>query len=205
MVRIKICGITKLEDALFSVESGAHALGFVFYRKSKRYIDAESAHGIISQLPPFVTTVGVFVNEEKEMIGRIRDISGVDLVQLHGDEDPDFCNDLGMNYIKACRVSDRRKLDDIGYYNTRLILLDNHSEDSYGGTGEVFNWDLVKGFNFRNKRIILSGGLNPFNVKEAIKIIKPDAVDVSSGVESGPGQKDREKIKKFIEAVKNEN
>ncbi len=205
MVRIKICGITNIEDALFSVERGAHALGFVFYKNSKRYIDAESTHGIISRLPPFVTTVGVFVNEDMETIRKIKGITGIDLVQLHGDETPAFCNDLGMNYIKACRVSDRSKLDEIGYYNTNLILLDSHSKDGYGGTGEVFDWDLIKEVNFKNKRIILSGGLNPFNVKEAVGKIRPDAVDVSSGVESKPGRKDREKIKKFIEAVKNEN
>lgn len=205
MVRVKICGITNIEDALFSAQQGADALGFIFYRKSSRYIDPSEARAIISELPPFITTVGVFVNEEKEEILNCRTISGIDIVQLHGDEDPEFCNALEMTYIKACRVSGVSELDRLRYYNTNLILLDNHSEDSYGGTGETFNWEIARGYNYMNKSIILSGGLNPLNVKNAVRLLGPDAVDVSSGVESGPGKKDHKKIRQFIEAVKDEN
>lgn len=205
MVRVKICGITNMDDALCSIDAGADALGFVFHRSSGRYIDPEKAYGIISNLPPFVTTVGVFVNQDRDTIRSFRRISGIDTVQLHGNEDQDFCNNLGMNYIKAFRVKDRSSLDRIWYYNTNLVLLDSHSEDNYGGTGESFKWELVSGYNFKNKRFILSGGLNPSNVGQAVSFLHPDAVDVSSGVESRPGKKDHNKIKKFIEAVKNEN
>lgn len=205
MVTVKICGITKAEDALYSVEHGANALGFVFYEKSKRFITPEKAGVIISEIPPFITTVGVFVNTGSDEIRRYKDISGIDIVQLHGDEDHNFCNQLGINHMKAIRVSGRRDLDSVKYYNTGLILLDNYSQQGYGGTGSTFDWEIIRDFDFGDKRIILSGGLNPDNINGAIRAINPDAVDVSSGVESQPGIKDHKKIKDFLEAVKNEN
>ena len=205
MVRVKICGITRSEDAIDAAYLGADALGFVFYSGSKRYIDPGAASKIIKSLPPFITPVGVFVNEDKKRIQEVKSVSGIDLVQIHGDEDPDFCNSLGMKYIKACRVTDRDSLENIRYYNTSFILLDSHSEDSYGGTGRTFNWKDASSYNFFGKSIILSGGLNSDNVRNAINLVNPYAVDVSSGVESAPGIKDHTKLKDFIEAIKNEN
>jgi len=205
MVRVKICGITNPDDAVFAAEAGADALGFVFYRNSRRFIEPEKVADIISILPPFTKSVGVFVDADIEQIRSYTDLSGVDIVQLHGNETPDFCNGLGMNHIKAVRIVDRKSLQELKYYKTNLILLDNYSNESFGGTGDSFNWDEVIGYNFDNKKIILSGGLKPENVKKAINILKPDAVDVSSGVENSPGIKNHDKIKKFIQAVRNEN
>jgi phosphoribosylanthranilate isomerase len=203
MTRIKICGITNLEDALLAVDLGADALGFVFYKESKRYIKPEEAYRIISKLPPFVSTIGVFVNQELDEIKEIKEKAGFDTIQLHGDESPDFCKKLGERLIKAIRVKDSINLEEIESYPAQAILLDTYSTKSYGGTGESFRWEILKDLN-TSKRIILSGGLTPENAARAIRIANPYAVDVSSGVEEYPGKKDPEKLKKFIEAVRNE-
>lgn len=205
MVRIKICGITNPEDALCCAESGADAIGFVFYEKSSRYIEPERVSRIVSGLPPFLTTVGVFVNESTERIMEVKAISGVDIVQLHGDETPAFCDSIVSRHIKSIRVRDKAEIDTMHDYTTNLILLDSFSGDEYGGTGNVFDWEFLKGYNFGTKKIILSGGLNSDNVAHAVKYITPWAVDVSSGVERSLGLKDHTKIKNFIEAIKNED
>ncbi|MER3445310.1 MAG: phosphoribosylanthranilate isomerase [Candidatus Dadabacteria bacterium] len=203
MVKIKICGITNEEDALLAVELGADAIGFIFYKESKRYIRPERAHEIISKLPPFITTVGVFVNQDLDEIKNIKEESGFDLFQLHGDESPVLCKRLGRGVIKTIRVREDINPEEIESFPVPVILLDTYSTKGYGGTGESFRWEILKGLN-ASKRIILSGGLSPENVSRAIRIVNPYGVDVSSGVEDYPGKKNPERLKKFIEAVRNE-
>ena len=203
MVRIKICGITNVEDALLSVDLGANALGFVFYKGSKRYIEPDNAKSIISKLPPFVTTVGVFANQELDELKKIKEKAGFDAFQLHGDESPDFCMKLEGKIIKAIRIKESIDPKEVESYSAQAILFDNYSAEAYGGTGETFRWEILKGFD-TSKKIILSGGLTPENVAQAISIVNPYAVDVSTGVEEIPGKKDPGKLKKFIEAARNE-
>jgi phosphoribosylanthranilate isomerase len=201
MVRVKICGITSLEDALAAVHAGADARGFVFWKKSPRYVDVEEAAGIIKGLPPFVTTVGVFVNEAEDVIRGIVRKTGLDRIQLHGDEPPEFVKALGPGVIKAIRVRDEEDVRRIGGYDASAYLLDTFTEGMPGGTGKTFDWDLAvraKGYG----RIILSGGLNTDNVVEAIEKVAPYGVDVSSGVEFTPGKKDPEKVRAFVRLAK---
>jgi len=202
-VRVKICGITNLEDALFAVEAGADALGFVFYGNSPRYISPKDARSVISELPPFVTTVGVFVDEEA---GRVREIAagaGLGVVQLHGSERPDYCANMGLSVIKALRVREERDILEMASYNVAAFLLDTYKKGQMGGTGEVFDWDVaVKAVGEGKRPVILSGGLSPDNVAGAVNKVRPYAVDVSSGVESKPGVKDRELVRFFIREAK---
>lgn len=202
MTKVKICGITNLDDALKAVELGADALGFVFYSKSERYIDPQEASEIVSKVPPFVTKVGVFVNEDSDTVRSIKNQTEIDLLQIHGDETPEYCHRLGERMIKAFRIKDSESFKEIANYNTDLVLLDAFSDSEYGGTGDVFHWQLLNKAQLKDKYVILSGGLDNENVSEAIRIVKPYAVDVSSGVEEYPGKKDPGKLKKFIEAVK---
>lgn len=202
--KIKICGITNLEDALIAANSGADALGFIFYKESKRYVDPEVVKGVISALPPFITTVGVFVNQSVDEISEIKDVTGINMAQLHGDETPEFASSLPLEVIKAIRFKDKSDLERVAQYSAQAILFDTYSDTEYGGTGRSLDWGILKDLSLP-KKIILSGGLNPGNVAEAAKIVKPYAVDVSSGVEAEPGKKDHKKIKEFIEAIKNGN
>ncbi len=202
MIRVKICGITNIEDALAAVDYGADALGFVFYQKSPRYVVPEMVREIIAQLPPFVSTVGVFANETPEKIKEILKFSGIDILQLHGDEPPDTCY-IWHRVIKALRVRDFADLKPLEVCRVSSFLLDTYSAESYGGTGQVFNWDIaVEAKKFG--RIILSGGLNPDNIEKAVRYAKPYAVDVSSGIEieEEKGKKDLKKMKVFIERAK---
>ena len=205
MTKIKICGITNLNDALDAVRLGADALGFVFYPGSKRYIEPVKAKEIADSLPPFVKKVGVFSNEKADVVREISGMVNLDLLQIHGDETPGYCDSLDSPYIKAFRLKDENTLGEVNQYNTNYILFDTYSADEYGGTGRAFDWDILKNHPFENKYVILSGGLNPGNIKEAVNLLQPYAVDVSSGVEESPGKKDIGKIKKFIEAVRNGN
>lgn len=191
--RLKICGITRLEDALLAASLGAHALGFIFYPKSPRYIAPQQAREIIKKLPPFVQTVGVFVNEMGEKIKDIVKFCGLDLIQLHGDEPPAFCEDLGLPCIKAFRIKDESSLNLLASYKNKVkgFLLDTYKKGQAGGTGETFNWELVLQAKKYSTPIILAGGLNPANVEVAIKTAQPYALDVNSGIESAPGIKDR--------------
>jgi len=202
MVRVKVCGITNAVDALRAVELGADALGFIFYKGSKRYIDPREASRIISSLPPFVFSVGVFVNQAADEIKEAAEVSGIDTVQLHGDETPEFCALLPYKLIKAVRVKDTVNTEEVELYPVRAILFDKHTDEMYGGTGTSFDWGVLTGIN-TSKKVILSGGLTPENVSRAIEIVKPYGVDVSTGVEDSPGKKNHIKMRKFIEAVKN--
>ncbi len=200
MIRVKICGITNVEDALSAVDYGADALGFVFFEKSPRYITPDKAREIISHLPPFITTVGVFVNEEAARIKEIMGIAGVNILQLHGDEKPDACN-ICHRAIKALRVKNFTDLKPLENYRCSAFLLDTYSPDSFGGTGQIFNWDIAVEAK-RFGRIILSGGLNPDNIEKAVMYVRPYAVDVSSGIEEDKGKKDLKKMRTFIEKAK---
>lgn len=213
MTRVKICGITNLEDALYAAECGADALGFIFYPKSLRFVEITRAKKIISNLPPFITTVGVFVNQDLEDVIKTVYNCKLDAVQLHGDESPDYCSKIplsspfnkggvgGIKLIKAIRVRDEDSLKKMADYRVDAFLLDSHSENNYGGTGKIFNWDIaVKAKEYG--RTILSGGLTPDNIKEAIEKVKPYGVDVSSGVEEKAGKKDRKKVREFISVVR---
>jgi phosphoribosylanthranilate isomerase len=188
MIRIKICGITFLEDAMAAVEYGADAIGFVFYPKSPRTITPEKAKTIVSALPPFVTTVGVFVNEKKTEIERIASYVGLNIIQLHGSESPEDCN-LSKKVIKAIRAKDFTELELLNYYKkASAFLLDTYSSNALGGTGKVFNWDIAVEAK-RFGRIILAGGLTPENVEEAIRYVQPYGVDVATGVEGNTREK----------------
>jgi phosphoribosylanthranilate isomerase len=201
MVRIKICGITSIEDAMVAVEAGADALGFVFYEKSPRYINPVRAAEIILRLPPFIQTVGLFVNEDAEKINWTADYCGLDLVQLHGDESPEDCLEVNRRVIKAFRVQNIVSIEPLNKFQVSGYLLDAWCPDCYGGTGRTFNWELAEAAR-KFGPIILAGGLSPDNIAEAIASVNPYGVDVSSGVESAPGKKDAALIKKFIRIVK---
>jgi phosphoribosylanthranilate isomerase len=201
MVKVKICGITNPEDALMAVEAGADALGFVFFPGSPRYISPERAEVIIRRLPPFVQTVGLFINEEPATVNRIADQCGLDLVQLHGEETPEYCTAVKRRIIKAFRVRDASSLDDMADYRVAACLLDAWSSAAHGGTGTTFNWEIAARAA-ASQTIILAGGLTPENVAGATATVKPYAVDVSSGVESAPGKKDARLVKAFVVAAR---
>ncbi|MFC1854961.1 phosphoribosylanthranilate isomerase [Thermodesulfobacteriota bacterium] len=197
MMRVKICGITNISDAEFCVEHGADALGFVFYKKSPRYITPLKACEIIKRLPPFVMSVGLFVNETKELVNEISKMCGLDILQFHGDEPAEYVNGFSMKTIKAFRVKDTIDESTFKDYDVSAYLLDAYTSNLYGGSGESFSWDLLSGRTF-SRPVILAGGLTVDNVADAVKSVKPYAVDVSSGVEREKGVKDHEKVKKFI-------
>jgi len=201
MIRVKICGITNLEDALQAVETGADALGFVFCHDSPRHIFPEQAADIIRHLPPFVQTVGLFVNEAPETVNETADLCGLDVVQLHGDESPEYCEEIRRRIIKAFRVKSITCLEPMQRYRVNGFLLDAWSPTAHGGTGRTFNWEIAACAALAS-RIILAGGLTPENVADAIQQVRPYGVDVSSGVESSPGKKDISKLHNFILAVR---
>lgn len=201
MIKIKICGIINLEDAMAAANAGADALGFNFYKKSPRCIDPAKAAEIIQQLPPFMVPVGIFVNEREEKIREILAVTGVQAVQLHGDESPEFCQRFGGRVIKAFQVKDKESLKNMAHYRVGAFLLDSYRDGIRGGTGTTFDWHLAvvaKTFG----RVILAGGLNPENVAEAVKLVQPYGVDAAGGVEKETGIKDHGKLKKFIAEVR---
>ncbi|WP_305042449.1 phosphoribosylanthranilate isomerase [Geoalkalibacter sp.] len=200
-VRVKICGLTRLDEALHAVACGADALGFVFYPGSLRCVSPEQAAAIIDALPPFVSTVGLFVNEAPRRIAEIAQQCRLDLVQLHGDESPADCLVPGRRVIKALRVRDRASLAQAAEYPVAALLLDAWVAGHYGGTGATFNWDLAAD-QARRAPVVLAGGLTPDNVADAVRRVLPFAVDVSSGVESAPGRKDPGRVAAFIRNAK---
>ena len=200
-IKVKICGTTSLKDAFLAVESGADAIGFIFYKMSPRNISQKEAKEIILQLPPFIETVGVFVNETSDKINRIAEQCKLNSIQLHGEESPALCRRVKRKVIKAFRVKNADSLKSIASYKVSGFLLDSYNDGSKGGTGQVFDWNLA----LRVKKqgpVILAGGLNPYNVFTAIHRVKPYGVDVCSGVENSPGIKDHEKIRAFIKSVR---
>jgi phosphoribosylanthranilate isomerase len=202
--RIKICGITSVEDALAAARLGADAIGLVFYPPSPRYVEVEQAAEIAAALPPFVTTVGLFVNADEQTIADVVSRVPIDLIQFHGNECKDYCGLHQRPYIKAVRMSDDVDLDKQlnDFSQARGLLLDTYKAGVPGGTGEQFNWDRVPAH--LADKIIMAGGLTPENVKDAVAQVHPYAVDVSGGVESAPGKKDIEKMARFIEAVRSQ-
>jgi len=203
MVRIKICGITNLEDALLAVDLGADALGFIFYPKSPRCVAPGDAREIIAQLPPFVVSVGVFVDEEAAVVQGLAVQVGLDWIQVHGQESPDYCLSLGRRVIKGFRIKDESSLKDLEPFQgaVQAFLLDTYKKGQAGGTGETFDWRLAREAQ-RYGQIILAGGLTPDNVDQAIKVAQPQAVDTASGTEAAPGKKDPEKLRAFFSAVR---
>lgn len=199
-MKVKICGITDLQTALFAIESGADAIGFVF-AESKRRIETQKAREIISVLPDETLKVGVFVNETKEGIEKIVEETGINVVQLHGDETPEFCSGFSVPVIKALSIASEEDLQEIETYNCDYILLDSPKGKYRGGNGIAFDWRLLANVNLEEKKIILAGGLTIDNVETGIELADPYMVDVSSGVETD-GKKDHEKIVHFIKTAK---
>ena len=197
MIYIKICGITEFDDALKIAEMGINALGFIFYPKSRRYIFPDKAKEIIKHLPPFINTVGVFVNEKKENVIDVLNRCPIDILQFHGDETPEYCSQFNKKIIKAFRVNRDFSFDVFYKFPASAFLLDSHVSGEYGGTGVVFDWDLaVKAKKYG--KIILSGGLNPENLSSAVAKVNPYGVDISSGVEIKPGKKDIIKVEEIV-------
>jgi len=202
-VRVKICGITNDEDALAAVDAGADALGFMFYGPSPRNVSSAVAIEIIRQLPPFVAKVGVFVDATADMVRKAVAECGLDTLQFHGDETSEFCRAFApLKVYKAFRVQNLESLEALPRYRTDAWLLDGFAADKLGGTGAKFDWNLALRAKQLGRPIILAGGLTPENVGKAVRMVQPFAVDVSSGVESSPGRKDRVKVRDFITAAK---
>jgi len=201
-MRVKICGITRIEDAMEAIKNGVNALGFIFYKKSKRYVEPQKVKEIIEKIPPFVTTVGVFVNEEIEEIKRIVKITKLDLVQLHGEEDEEYIDKIKkeVKVLKAFRVKNKNVLEEIKAMNLDSFLLDAFTKEEYGGTGKTFDWEIARESK-KLGNVILAGGINENNIEEIIKKIQPYAVDISSGVEVEPGIKDVKKIKNILKKI----
>ena len=201
-VKVKICGITSVADGLAAAGAGADMIGLMFYEKSPRHISLAQAAEIARALPPFVLKVGVFVNPDEALVTRAIAECGLSLLQFHGDETSEFCTQFGLMSVKALRVRDAASINALENFQTDAFLLDAHSKAGLGGTGEKFNWDLAVAAQKFGKPIFLAGGLTPENVADAVKQVRPFAVDVSSGVESAPGKKDAVKVRAFIEAVR---
>ena len=203
-MKVKICGITVLDDALCAVAAGADALGFVFWGPSPRCVEPDAIRLLGKIISPFVLKVGVFVDFSSDAIGKIVDRARLDAAQLHGDETPETCAAVGRfcRVFKAFRMRDESILGLMKNYDADAFLLDGYLRDKPGGTGQTFDWQLVARAKQLGRPIILSGGLTPRNARECIQTTQPDAVDVSSGVESTPGKKDHDKIRAFLEAAK---
>ena len=201
IVKVKICGITSLEDARKAMELGADLLGFNFYEKSPRYLSIKQAAEIAEQLPAYIQLAGIFVNADQDFIRQAIRSCHLEWVQLHGDEDPEFCNDLrsdSIKVIKALRVKDRADIDRARLYTTDAILLDAYHPDAYGGTGLAFDWKLIE---HSPSRIFLAGGINPDNAAQAAEL-GVYAIDICSGVEASPGKKDYQKLRTLFENIR---
>lgn len=200
MIRVKICGITRIEDARAAADSGADAIGLVFVERSPRFVDIERAHAICRVLPPFIGRVGLFMNAPAEQVGRVLDRVPLDWLQFHGDERADFCSQFARPWIKAIAMGAGEPSDMAAFEGADALLLDSHGGGTMGGSGETFDWSRVPKLS---RPWILAGGLSPDNVGQACRELRPDAVDVSSGVEVRPGVKSDKLMDEFIKAVKN--
>ena len=203
MIRVKICGITRVEDGLVCARLGADAIGLVFYAPSPRHVSVEQARAIMAALPPFVTTVGLFVDAAPVEVRAVLAQLPLDMLQFHGNETPEYCRGFGRTYLKALRVKPGADLVQYAsaYPDAKGLLLDTHVEGIAGGTGQAFDWSLIPAR--LPLPMVLSGGLNPANIAAAIRRIQPAAVDVSSGVEAVKGIKDADKIAAFMQGVRN--
>ena len=202
-IRIKICGITSREDAFAALAAGADALGFLFYESSPRHLAPDAASRILRELPPFIAKVGVFVDAKEEFVRRVIAECGIDTLQFHGDESPEFCRKFSpLKCYKAFRVRDATSLKSLPQFQTDAWLLDSFTPDKPGGSGATFQWDLAVEAKKIGRPIILAGGLTPGNVADAVRQVQPYAVDVSSGVESEPGKKNAAKMRAFIQAAR---
>ena len=200
-IKVKICGMTQLKDALFAVEQGVDAVGFIFYKKSPRAVTMKTVREIIKKLPPLVETVGVFVNESAERVNKMADYCGLDLVQLHGEESPAFCRKIRRRVIKAFRVKDLQSIKQLAKFPVSGFLLDTFSDNLHGGTGKTFDWNLALPAK-KIGPVILAGGLTPSNIRQAVRQVRPYGVDVCSGVEKSSGIKDLEKVRVFLKNIR---
>jgi phosphoribosylanthranilate isomerase len=201
-LKVKICGITHPADALAAVEAGADLLGFVFYEGSPRCLSVQTAAGIAQQVPPFVAKVGLFVNASEDLVSQAIRECGLNLLQFHGDETPEYCLQFGVMSIKAFRLRNAESLRVLPDYKTDAWLLDAYAPEKPGGTGSTFNWDLAVEAKKLGRPVFIAGGLTPQNVGTAIRRVQPYGVDVSSGVESAPGRKDPAKMRAFVAAAR---
>lgn len=199
-MQVKICGITRLEDALCAAENGAAAVGFIFYPPSPRYIEPQKAGEIIDRLPAHLVKVGVFVNEKGQVISRIFKDCRLDMIQLHGDETPEFCRHFSARQlIKALEMKNEEDLERVGLFDVAAILVDSRHAGLYGGTGRTSDWNLAQKVS---RPVILSGGLKEDNVVEGLQKVRPAALDINSGVEVRPGKKDPAKIERILQMIK---
>ena len=202
MVRVKICGIANIRDAHGAIEFGTDALGFIFYPKSPRYVPPEKAKEMIQKLPREMIRVGVFVNQEIEKVKEIARFCDLTLIQLHGDESPQYCSEFPIScLIKAVSPQSEEDVQKIKDYPVGAILVDAYKPGCYGGTGKISDWRLARKVKEAHQ-LILAGGLNTENIREAIEAVRPQAVDINSGVEISPGKKDHKKMRKIIESVR---
>jgi phosphoribosylanthranilate isomerase len=201
-VKVKICGITSVADAEAALEAGADALGLMFYPGSPRHISLETAQEIAQRIPPYVLRTGVFVDPKPSDVFAAIQLCQLNLLQFHGAETPEFCQQFGMMTMKAVRILNAASLASMSEYRTDAFLLDSHVAGALGGTGETFNWDLAMAAKKFGKPIFLAGGLTPDNVADAVRKVEPFGVDVSSGVEKSKGKKDAQKMKDFVAAVR---
>ncbi|KMQ50826.1 Phosphoribosylanthranilate isomerase [Chitinispirillum alkaliphilum] len=201
-VRIKICGITRYEDARIAANLGVDALGFIFYPGSPRFIEPSSVSEITKMLPPFISKVGVFVDEELSVVEQIARESGIDTVQLHGSESPRYCDSVSLPVVKAFSVQPNSDLELLSQYNVQGFLLDTWRDGQRGGTGVTFDWSIAVKACARYKNVILAGGLGPSNIQEALDSVSPYAVDVNSGAEISPGVKNPLKLRDVVKIVK---
>ena len=201
-IRIKICGITRYEDAKVAAGLGVDALGFIFFPKSPRYISPEAAAVIIKQLPPFVSRVGVFVDEEIDKVITIARTTGIDTIQLHGTESPRYCLRLPLPVIKAFSIDTGTDLTLLEQYDVAGFLLDTWAAGRRGGTGKTFDWSVARAATAKYQRVILAGGINPQNIEEAVSTVLPYGIDINSGVEIKPGIKNPRKIRDAVQIVR---
>ena len=201
MIPVKICGITRREDAIIAERSGVAAVGFIFHEPSPRYIQPKVLNEWVHTLPKYLKKVGVFVDKDVDKVNKIAADINLDIVQLHGNEAPEYCNDISLPIIKVFRVHDAFRPDDLVPYSVSAFLFDTYRKGWPGGTGDIFDWSLLKDIH-RDIPVILSGGINVENLKEAISQICPSAIDVNSGVEKKPGIKDEEKIQQLMSHIK---
>ena len=199
LMKIKTCGITNLDDALLCESEGADALGFIFYKKSKRYIEPELVKNIVKHLSPFTMKVGVFVNDSVDFINKTASELNLNAVQLHGEESPDIIEKINLPVIKSFRINNEFDFSILEKYSNNSFLFDTYSDSVYGGTGKIFNWELIPK-EIKNK-IILAGGISIDNIEDIFTNVKPAAVDISSSLESEPGRKDKDKVKEFFKKI----